>query len=235
MTVKADGLYLVTITDKLFKIDTKTGKALWSYDAEKSVSSLVVSAGASPLVVGDKLYMGSSDGQLLCFSLRSGALIWKVTLSTSSYQFKDVVGKLSYFQNKIIATLYDGTVLSVYDKGSKGEVLWKKSLTTITTSDLFDKLLFVGFMNGDVGVYNPESGERLSSVNIGQAVTTISSSRTNIYVTGAKGRIASVNVKKGKIDWVDDVGASLAFKPIMWKDNLYFPSDLNVFYGYQIN
>ena len=48
-------------------------------------------------------------------------------------------------------------------------------------------------------------------------------------------RIASVNVKKGKIDWVDDVGASLAFKPIMWKDNLYFPSDLNVFYGYQIN
>ena len=41
-------------------------------------------------------------------------------------------------------------------------------------------------MNGDVGVYNPESGERLSSVNIGQAVTTISSSRTNIYVTGAK-------------------------------------------------
>ena len=86
---------------------------MWSYDAEKSVSSLVVSAGASPLVVGDKLYMGSSDGQLLCFSLRSGALIWKVTLSTSSYQFKDVVGKLSYFQNKIIATLYDGTVLCI--------------------------------------------------------------------------------------------------------------------------
>ena len=80
MTVKADGLYLVTITDKLFKIDTKTGKALWSYDAEKSVSSLVVSAGASPLVVGDKLYGKFRWSatmflfKIRCFDLESDAI-----------------------------------------------------------------------------------------------------------------------------------------------------------------
>ena len=60
MIAKDGSVFVVTITDKMFKLDASTGKSLWSYDAEKSISSLVVSAGASPLVVGDKVYLGSS-------------------------------------------------------------------------------------------------------------------------------------------------------------------------------
>ena len=235
MVSKDDSVFVVTITDKIFKLDISTGKPLWSYDAKKSISSLVVSAGASPLIVGDRVYLGSSNGELLSINLRTGSLLWRLALSTGSYQFKDVVGKLSYNQNKIIATLYDGTIAAVYDKGSKGELLWTKNLSTITSSDLFDKLLVVGFMNGDVSILDPASGDKLSSVNIGQTVTTLYPTRTTVYATGAKGRIAAVEIKSGNLKWVDDVGGSLVFKPINWKDNLFFQSDLSVLYGYKID
>ena len=90
-------------------------------------------------------------------------------------------------------------------------------------------------MNGDLGIYNPNYGEKLSSVNIGQAVTTIYPTRTTIYVTGAKGRVAAIEIKSGKFKWVDDLGATLVFKPLNWKDTLYFQSDLSVLYGYKLN
>ena len=80
---------------------------------------------------------------------------------------------------------------------------------------------------------NPKTGT--VTMNIGQAVTTIYPTRTTIYVTGAEGRVAAIEIKSGEFKWVDDLGATLVFKPLNWKDTLYFQSDLSVLYGYKLD
>jgi len=60
-------------------LDVKTGKALWSdsYAAQLVDNLHVGGPAATPLIDGDRVYTLSRDGQLHCYSLKEGALLWK--------------------------------------------------------------------------------------------------------------------------------------------------------------
>ncbi len=67
-------------------LDVKTGKVLWSdsYAAELLDNLHVGGPAATPLIDGKVVYSLSRDGQLRCYSLAEGKLVWKVDMMKTS-------------------------------------------------------------------------------------------------------------------------------------------------------
>ena len=51
-------------------LDTQTGKELWQFAAKQRVDS-------SPVIVGQRVFVGSGDGRLYAFDLASGKELWQ--------------------------------------------------------------------------------------------------------------------------------------------------------------
>ncbi len=60
--------------DKVYALDTKTGRQLWTFYTEGPVR-------LAPTVSGDKVYAGSDDGYAYCLSAVDGSLQWKHRLA----------------------------------------------------------------------------------------------------------------------------------------------------------
>ena len=61
-----------TLAGLLHAVNAADGKRLWTFKTEAEIKS-------SPVVAGDRVLIGSYDGNLYCLSARDGKLIWKFT------------------------------------------------------------------------------------------------------------------------------------------------------------
>lgn len=60
--------------DKVYCLDAKTGKLLWSFFTEGPVR-------LAPTIAEDKLLLGSDDGHVYCLKSTDGSLIWKTRIA----------------------------------------------------------------------------------------------------------------------------------------------------------
>ncbi len=56
--------------DKVYALDAQTGRQRWAFFTEGPVR-------LAPFVAGDKVYVGSDDGNVYCLSRETGTLLWK--------------------------------------------------------------------------------------------------------------------------------------------------------------
>ena len=60
------------LSGMLHAVRAADGKGLWTFKTESEIKS-------SPVVAGDRVFIGSYDGNLYCLSARDGKLLWKYT------------------------------------------------------------------------------------------------------------------------------------------------------------
>jgi outer membrane protein assembly factor BamB len=70
-------------------INASNGQKLWAFKAGNEVKS-------SPVVVGDRLLIGSYDQFLYCVSTRNGSLLWKVKTNGPIHSTPSVAGGIAY-------------------------------------------------------------------------------------------------------------------------------------------
>lgn len=71
-----------TIDGKVFVFNAADGKSVWT--AEHGAPSLVLKASSSPVVLGELVLIGFSDGKLDAFDLNTGRLVWQRSIAYSS-------------------------------------------------------------------------------------------------------------------------------------------------------
>ena len=130
--VAKDAVYFGCDNGYLYKLDRATGKERWRYDLGDSRIARVLSHpigekagefdfddyGASPLVVGDTVYMGSGDGSVHAINATTGERVWRFEGSGS------VRSGLAADSLRVIFATSTGIVYAV-DRRS-GEQLWKR-------------------------------------------------------------------------------------------------------------
>lgn len=71
VVVKGDRAYFGSSSDdKVYCLDTNTGRIVWEFFTEGPVR-------LAPSLAGDKVYFGSDDGAVYCLDGESGKLVWK--------------------------------------------------------------------------------------------------------------------------------------------------------------
>lgn len=117
-----------TVDDKAYAFDVDNGKQLWS--ADHGSPNLVLKASSSPIILGDLVLVGFSDGKLDAFDIQTGQIMWQRSIAYAS-GFSDVDRLVDIDADPIIKdkvaylASYQGYIgaLSL----TNGEFLWKKA------------------------------------------------------------------------------------------------------------
>ena len=87
----SDGVvYIGDLGGVLHAISASDGKKLWTFKAGSEIKS-------SPVVVGDRVLIGSYDQHLYCLSTRNGSVIWKFRSEGPVHSTPSIAGGLAFF------------------------------------------------------------------------------------------------------------------------------------------
>lgn len=118
-----------TIDERLFALDTATGKQLWVYQA--SPSATIVFGQPAPAVVGGTVLAGFGSGDIAALRAETGELLWSDTLGStggrnSILDFSSVHG-LPVISDGTAYVISVGQVLTAIDLRS-GRRLWERTV-----------------------------------------------------------------------------------------------------------
>lgn len=233
MALSGTTLIAYSVDQKLFGLDFQSGQSIWVYDAGLP-SNLLLRSAAAPVVAGNEVYIGTSEGEVHAVALGTGKEIWKMDPGGEDTRFRDVVGEIGLGQHQVYVTRYDGTVFAIDTLQRPTDPLWKEKFPSITTSAYRDGTLYLGGLNGDLIALQASSGRQLWKTKLGQSVKSLTIGENAIFVGGSQGRVTALSNAKGEILWYDDLHAILSRQPVVVDEQIYFATGLKVLYGYKI-
>ncbi|MFZ9595815.1 MAG: PQQ-binding-like beta-propeller repeat protein [Bdellovibrionia bacterium] len=120
-TISGGRVFVTTSDDVVYALDAGTGKWLWHYRRQRSGLPSIYGASA-PLVDGNEVLSGFSDGFLVALSLEEGQLKWERRLHSSN-KFTDVNAQPVLENGIIYLPSYDGALYAIKRNG--GATLWR--------------------------------------------------------------------------------------------------------------
>lgn len=112
------------------------GKTVWSHKNNTGWWS-------TPAVVGDRLYIGSNDGKMLCLDAKSGKVIWEYKTPAGVWSSPAVV------DDKVVFGCRDPHIYMLDAK--TGKFIWKGEMggRTLSTPIVVDGVIYVGSSAGE--------------------------------------------------------------------------------------
>jgi outer membrane protein assembly factor BamB len=130
-TVAGDRVYTGADDGNIYCINADTGVQIWKkYAGGLQVATLfssMVQIRSSPIVVGNRLYVGAMDGNLYCLRTSDGNVEWTYTVSTTEYG----LGGSPYVSEGVVYIASGDGLLYAIDAAA-GTQLWNTTLTTAT-------------------------------------------------------------------------------------------------------
>ncbi|HUP56439.1 MAG TPA: PQQ-binding-like beta-propeller repeat protein [Bdellovibrionota bacterium] len=120
-TISQGRVLVTTSDDTVYAFDAGTGKWLWHYRRRSSPSATIMGA-SQPLVDGQEVLAGLSDGFLVSLSLPDGQLKWERKLHQGT-KFTDVDAHPVLENGTLYVPSYDGSLYALKRQG--GDVLWR--------------------------------------------------------------------------------------------------------------
>lgn len=120
-TLSGGRVFITTSDDMVYAFDAATGKWLWHFRRRSGQVATILGASA-PLVDGNEVITGLSDGFLVALSLEEGQLKWERKLHTG-VKFTDVDAHPILENGIIYIPSYDGALYALKRQG--GDVIWR--------------------------------------------------------------------------------------------------------------
>lgn len=114
-------LYFLNGVNSLYCLDATSGKLQWLY-ARKVTSNQSLRGGSRPVIIGETLYVGTSDGYLVAIKKSSGELLWDKRLNTNR-RFQDVDSSPVADGNDLFVSSFDDGLYAL--DAHSGVVKWK--------------------------------------------------------------------------------------------------------------
>jgi outer membrane protein assembly factor BamB len=167
-TVEKSIVYFETATGVVYALDAITGKQLWLYN-RGTTQSLTVRASTQPVIDGENLLVGFSDGFLVSLRKRDGILVWDKKLAFTG-RFKDVDSTPVLDDNRLYVSSFDGALYCL--KRENGEVIWQHDEGGYTAAVILQDRLFYATTNGLIQALDKVSGKVLWSHPVKKGIAT---------------------------------------------------------------
>lgn len=155
-TVERGRAFVTDSEDTLYALDATSGEGIWEF--QYATPEFFTIKGASPpLVVGDKVYAGFSDGQVTALFADSGEEVWSVGLGDEFGEFGDIDLPLLEQGDWVIATSYDGGIYALEQE--TGAVEWHADIEEVTSLEFEKGWLFGTTAQGTVFALDTREGE----------------------------------------------------------------------------
>ena len=179
---------------KVVAINRRNGHIRWAKRINTASES-------SPLVVKERVYVGSQSGAVYALSARSGRILWKY------WAGGPVKGALAYSHGRLFFGDYGGSVTSL--RARSGHVAWRAGgygQIYATPAVAFGRV-YVSSKSGAVYALSAAHGRRLWSRPMGgyvysaPAVGAVKGMRPAVFIGSYAGRFAALNARTGGIIW----------------------------------
>ncbi len=128
-TLRGGRMFILTVDNKIFALNAKTGEKLWTHSEAAESSSLLGSA--SPAVDEGVVIVPYTNGNLIALKVSNGRLLWQNSLR--AFKRTDVLSNLAHIRGrpvidrgKVFAISHSG-LMAAYDL-QKGRRLWQKEI-----------------------------------------------------------------------------------------------------------
>ncbi len=196
--IVGDQVYVPALEGKLFCLDRKTGKLIWSYRSIESTNPDDFAPGfkSAPTVTADTIYIGDEDGLLHAVHRTTGKKKW--IFQTDG----EIAGSAMIYNERVIFGSHDSFLYCL--NKSDGSVVWKyQTEDRINCSPaIVDKYTFVAGCDAHLRVIDIENGIQERDIDLESYLIASPAVIDDIlYVGTHDGEVLSVNWKKGTIDW----------------------------------
>ncbi len=166
-TVDGKNLFLVTSDDALISIESQTGKWQWHY-RRKNAAGPTIHGAAAPVVVGDAVWAGFSDGALVALTRKEGKVMWEKQLNNNK-RFADLNADLVLSGDHVLVSAYDNSLYSIDAK--TGVTLWsQENLGGSRAVVVGDGIVYSASSVGYVYAIEEKSGKVLWKFELDQPV-----------------------------------------------------------------
>jgi len=181
--------------------ETIGSSLLWKYVTGNQVWS-------SPAIVGDSLYIGSSDYYVYSLNATSGALLWKHATGNEVRSSPTVAGGIVYVGSM------DYSVYAL--NASTGSLVWSHATGNVTDSSpvVAGGVVYVGSLDGKLYAFNAANGSVLWTFATGaQVVSSPAFAGGVVYVGSMDRKVYAINAANGSQIWSYTAGGSVYSSP----------------------
>lgn len=197
-TVENGVVYVLNGADVVFALDAATGKQLWLYNRQVT-GNFSIRASTRPVVSGESLFVGFSDGFIVALKKRDGGLLWEKKIGTAP-RFRDVDSTPVVDGDSLYVASYDGTLYSL--NASSGDVNWQLEegayVPVTLGSGAFSDRLYYSTASSRILVLDKKSGKLLHTIDLHHGIPTQVSFYKNLMVYGeSEGAIVVADAETG--------------------------------------
>jgi len=214
-------IYITSWNGNIYAIEIESGKKIWE-------TNIGWSSESTPLIVEDKIIVGSSDG-LFLLDKDNGKIIWKK-------EFRAISTKPAFYDNVVYTGSHDGNVYAIDIETS--DILWKfETEGEIHSSPIvYENSLYFGSNDGYLYNIDLKNGLSIWEYKTGNAI--ISSPiiyKNSIYFGSWDSNLYSLDIKDGKLNWKFTTGWGVDSSPSIRENTIFFGSQDNNFYALDAN
>lgn len=217
-----------TIDGKVYAFNAADGKQLWV--AEHGSPSLVLKASSSPVIKGNLVLIGFSDGKLDALDVQTGRILWQRSIAYASgssdvERLVDIDADPIVENNVVYLASFQGYIgaLSLSD----GHFIWKKPSSVYKNIALHGNSLYVTDSHDVIWSIDKNNGQ----VNWKQtalkarALTEPALINNNLVVGDKTGYLHFIDSQTGEILARSKVSGGVSISPSVNRKNLYVLTD----------
>lgn len=209
-------IYFQSGADVIYSLDASSGKQIWTYNRQ-TTTNLSIRSTTTPVVVGETLYTGFSDGFLVALRKRDGGMIWERKL-TRSQRFKDVDGTPVADGDTLFVSSYDGALYSL--KRETGDINWQVDEGGYTPVTLDKDVLYYASVTGQVMALDKGSGKTIWANQLSTGIATQPTLYRGYLLYGeSEGALVVADAQTGRSINRFEPGRGLVSRPAVREDS----------------
>jgi len=118
----ADAIYVTTMTRQLIAIDREGRGRKWLVAQPGQSSQMTIKGSSSPVLYNGNIYVGYSDGTIVCHRTSDGSIVWSKPLTNRAARFTDVDSTPLIVNNVLYVSTLDDKTYAL--NPANGDMIW---------------------------------------------------------------------------------------------------------------
>lgn len=232
-----ESVIVKTMDGHLFALDATTGKKLWV--VEHGAPNLILKASSSPLITGNLVLVGYSDGKLDAVDLEKGRIIWQRGIAYANgasdvERLVDIDADPLLRNQWLYMASYQGFI-GAFDMNN-GQFVWSKQASVYKNMAMDNDMLYVTDSHDVLWAYQLSSGhvKWKQAALKGNGLTEPVLLGSKVIVGDKKGRLHVLSKSNGAPIGREEVGSPIYISPEVANGCILVMTADGVLHAYQV-
>ncbi|MDX2165336.1 MAG: outer membrane protein assembly factor BamB [Gammaproteobacteria bacterium] len=155
-------VFVRTLDGTVWALKNVDGSVAWT--AAETIPTMVLSGGSKPVLMGNNIVVGSSNGKLTAYDAATGTVKWKSVIAepqgpSDVEKMVDIVADPKLSGSAIYVVTYQGNLSAV--NAQTGQVLWQTPVSSYSGLAVSTNAIFVTDAKGRVFAFDRKTGKQI--------------------------------------------------------------------------